>query len=700
MNAPLHQSVAAQASAGLAIDGLFEHCEQAVRATNTLLAGVERALRTVLAENADAGDPLQREQARAHGFAWAATYGQALHEMLGWGRRLQASGKLGELETLMLQAAFGEYLAQLAGGLPMSQGEIFRVDTLDTDGALRRAFEADPAVALLRTRGFSGPVRARIAALLAQGQATRSYGDPALDDATLVEIREQFARYADDHAEAAHQWHLANDLIPDAVLRELAQLGVFGLTIPEEFGGSGLGKTAMCVVTEELSRGYIGLGSLGTRTEIAGELITLNGTDEQKRTLLPRLASGEIIPTAAFTEPDTGSDLGSLRTRAERHGDVWRVSGNKTWITHGARSDMMTLLVRTDRDAPGYKGLSMFLAPKPRGTDANPFPAPGMSGGEIHVLGYRGMKEYEIGFDNFEVPASALLGGVEGRGFKQLMQTFESARIQTGARAVGVAQNAFELDRAPAHAVRRAREGRRPSLRPGGRHGQAAGRPGGVGQRRQRRADPRRQRVCPGVPHQPRAVRRPHPERVRRRGRDPGQHRGAQHPRRTALTERYRTGPDRVGPGRSGPDPLGSDPNRAEPIGGRGGVQRPAAAGAPPGLRTLADHPDGTPGLSAPAAPLRQPPRCSHSVPSHGRRRGRDRARSRRRCAAAAGRTRPARPWAGRCRSRTTAPTPTRPRTACAADRCRRTSGARARSCRARRRPAPRPSPPGCGSRR
>ncbi len=446
MNAPLNPSVASQAPAGLVIDDLLAQCERAVVATNTLLAGVERALRAVLAEGAAAGgDPLQREQARAHGFAWAATYGQALHEMLGWGRRLQAGGKLAELETLMLQAAFGEYLAQLAGGLPMSQGEIFRVETLDTDGSLRRAFESDPSVALLRARGFSGPVRARIATLLAQGQATRSYGDPALDDPTLVEIREQFARYSDDHAEAAHQWHLANDLIPDEVLRELAQLGVFGLTIPEEFGGSGLGKTAMCVVTEELSRGYIGLGSLGTRTEIAGELITLNGTDEQKRTLLPKLASGEIIPTAAFTEPDTGSDLGSLRTRAERHGDVWRVSGNKTWITHGARSDMMTLLVRTDRDAPGYKGLSMFLAPKPRGTDDNPFPAPGMSGGEIHVLGYRGMKEYEIGFDNFAVPAAALLGGVEGRGFKQLMQTFESARIQTGARAVGVAQNAFEL---------------------------------------------------------------------------------------------------------------------------------------------------------------------------------------------------------------------------------------------------------------
>src|SRR5690606_4738515 len=210
-------------------------------------------------------------------------------------------------------------------------------------------------------------------------------------------------------------------------------------------GGLGLGKLAMCLVSEELSRAYIGVGSLGTRSEIAAELIRLGGTEAQKRKWLPKIASGEILPTAVFTEPNTGSDLGSLRTRAIRNGDVYRVTGNKTWITHAARADMMTLLARTDPDEPGYRGLSMFSAPKPRGTDQDPFPAPGMSGGEIQVLGYRGMKEYEIAFDGFEISAENLLGGVEGQGFKQLMTTFESARIQTAARSVGVAQRALEL---------------------------------------------------------------------------------------------------------------------------------------------------------------------------------------------------------------------------------------------------------------
>jgi (2S)-methylsuccinyl-CoA dehydrogenase len=160
---------------------------------------------------------------------------------------------------------------------------------------------------------------------------------------------------------------------------------------------------------------------------------------------LPRIASGEILTTAVFTEPNTGSDLGSLRTRAVRDGERYLITGNKTWITHPVRADLMMLLARTNPDEKGYKGLSMFLAEKPRGTDGDPFPAQGMSGSEIEVLGYRGMKEYEIRFENFEVKAENLLGGAEGQGFKQLMQTFESARIQTAARAVGVAQSALDL---------------------------------------------------------------------------------------------------------------------------------------------------------------------------------------------------------------------------------------------------------------
>ena len=215
----------------------------------------------------------------------------------------------------------------------------------------------------------------------------------------------------------------------------MAELGVFGLTIPETYGGMGLGKEAMCVVAEELSRGYIGVGSLGTRSEIAAELILPSGTEEQKRHWLPQIASGEVLPTAVFTEPDSGSDLASIKTRAVRHGDVYRIYGNKTWITHAARADLMVLLVRTNAKDAGHHGLSILLAEKPRGTDDDPFPVDGMSGTEIEVLGYRGMKEYEIAFDGFEVPAENLLGGVEGMGFKQLMATFESARIQTAARA-------------------------------------------------------------------------------------------------------------------------------------------------------------------------------------------------------------------------------------------------------------------------
>jgi len=410
------------------------------------------SLRKLLKATLGAGDPesLNTEQARAHGFAWAATYVRALHEMHGWASRLAAGNRLGELESLLVQAAFGEYLAQLAGGLPMSQGEIFRPDLIDVSGEAIAQFVADPAVKALRAEGFAPPVRSRIAALLAEGRATRSFGDAGFEDSSLDEIRAQFARWSDDHAEAAHGWHLRNELIPDEVIAELGELGVFGLTVPESWGGSGMGKTAMCVVTEELSRSWIGLGSLGTRTEIACELILLNGTPGQQADLLPGLVSGKIIPTASFTEPDTGSDLASLRTRAEAGTSadgraVWRISGNKTWTTHGARSDLMTLLARTERDQPGYRGLSMFLVSKPRGTDANPFPAPGMSGSEIEVLGYRGMKEYEIGFDAYEIPANALLGGEPGNGFKQLMRTFESARIQTAARAVGVAQSALEL---------------------------------------------------------------------------------------------------------------------------------------------------------------------------------------------------------------------------------------------------------------
>ena len=387
---------------------------------------------------------LEADQAAAHGLAWMSTYAESLRELAGWAAALEAAGRLGETERLILQIGAGEYLAQLQGGIPMSQVEIVRPADLGLDDAALAAFRT-PEVRTLIARGNTDAARARLVELMLAAGASGSYGATGLDEDYEM-IRGQFRRFADDKVVPhAHEWHLRDQLIPLEIIEEMGGLGVFGLTIPEEYGGAGMSKTAMCVVSEELSRGYIGVGSLGTRSEIAAELILGGGTEAQKREWLPKLASAEILPTAVFTEPNTGSDLGSLRARAVREGDSYIITGNKTWITHAARADVMTMLVRTDPGTSDYSGLSMLLAPKPRGTEADPFPADGMTGGEIAVLGYRGMKEYELGFDGFRVPAANLLGGVEGQGFKQLMRTFESARIQTAARAIGVAQAALEL---------------------------------------------------------------------------------------------------------------------------------------------------------------------------------------------------------------------------------------------------------------
>jgi len=434
------------------IENLLVVCGKAQSSADILLGRIKETVSVRVAPTGKI-DPalIEAEQFAAHGLSWAATYVEALRQMLDWGHRLDAAGEFGDLERLILQAAFGEYLAQLNGGIAISQVEVVRPHDMGLTPADIDTF-LGAEVRTLIAGGNSNAVRMAIAKLIGESADSGYFGNLGLDDEMLEMVRDQFRRFVNEQVlPDAHEWHLKDKLIPMAIVDQMAELGVFGLTVPEEFGGLGMGKTAMCVVTEELSRGYIGVGSLGTRSEIAAELIRLGGTDEQKRHYLPKIASGEILPTAVFTEPGTGSDLASLKTRAVLEGDVYKVTGNKTWITHAARSDLMTLLVRSNANDPGYKGLSMFLAEKPRGTDDAPFPADGMSGGEIEVLGYRGMKEYEIGFDGFEVKADALLGGEEGQGFKHLMATFESARIQTAARAVGVAQSAMELGLSYAH---------------------------------------------------------------------------------------------------------------------------------------------------------------------------------------------------------------------------------------------------------
>jgi (2S)-methylsuccinyl-CoA dehydrogenase len=431
--------------AAIRSDTLVAAAGEATAAAEALLADATRAVGAKVTEGGRiAPKLLDREQRAAHGLAWFATYVEAIRQLAAYAERMSAAGRLRETEELLVRIGLGEYLAQMIGGIPMSQGEMVRPGDLglsaeQVDGRLAPAAEA------LVASGNTAENRARLVALMREQHAT--VGDCGLDE-TLEAIRGEMRKFADSEvAPHAHEWHLTNSYIPLEVVAHMSELGVFGLTIPEQYGGMGLGKESMCVVSEELSRGYIGVGSLGTRSEIAAELILGGGTDAQKTRWLPKIASGEVLPTAVFTEPNTGSDLASLKTRAVKEGDSYKVFGNKTWITHPVRADLMTLLVRTDPGEPGYRGLSMLLAEKPRGTDADPFPAPGMSGGEIEVLGYRGMKEFEIGFDGFAVKAENLLGGTEGQGFKQLMQTFESARIQTAARAIGVAQAAMELGR-------------------------------------------------------------------------------------------------------------------------------------------------------------------------------------------------------------------------------------------------------------
>lgn len=391
------------------------------------------------------GALVEQRQYAAHGLAWLATYVYSLRQMHRWAEVLSGEGKFGEMEQLIHQIAFGEYLWQIYGGIQMNQGEVLRLQDLGLSQDDQRAIMA-PAVMTLTQSGNTQAARVRLVELMEQQSGSTMFGASGLDD-ELEMIRDQFRRYAQEKVEPfAHDWHLKDELIPIEVIEELAEMGVFGLTIPEEFGGFGLSKASMCVVSEELSRGYIGVGSLGTRSEIAAELILAGGTDAQKANWLPKIASAEILPTAVFTEPNTGSDLGSLRTRAVKddNGD-YKITGNKTWITHAARTHVMTLLARTDPETTDHRGLSMFLAEKTPGTEDNPFPTDGMTGGEIEVLGYRGMKEYELGFDGFHVKGENLLGGEEGKGFKQLMETFESARIQTAARAIGVAQSALDI---------------------------------------------------------------------------------------------------------------------------------------------------------------------------------------------------------------------------------------------------------------
>ena len=426
------------------MDNIIAKCQEAQQTVDAYYnVAKEQVSKLVLVDGKVSKEALNQEQHAAHGLAWIATYKETLREMLSWATNLESENRFTEYEKLILQFIFSEYLCQIKTGIPMSQLEVIRPKDLGLKNGLFNEIDNNSFNDLI-LNGNESKDRLELANIIRESVSSNNFGSLGIDETSSM-IRDQFNKFVEEHVTPyAHEWHLKDELIPMSVIDKMSELGIFGLTIPEEYGGLGMSKLAMCIVTEELARGYIGIGSLGTRTDISSELLLIGGTEEQKQKWLPKIASGEILPTAVFTEPNTGSDLASLKTRATANGTHYSITGNKTWITHGARSDLMTMLARTNPEEKGYKGLSMFLAEKERGDDDNMFPSEGMSGGEIEVLGYRGMKEYEIAFDDFKVKKENLLGSEEGKGFKQLMETFESARIQTAARAVGVAQSSME----------------------------------------------------------------------------------------------------------------------------------------------------------------------------------------------------------------------------------------------------------------
>ena len=423
---------------------LISKCQKALITVDKYYDAALQNVRASLIVNGKLSrDNLEREQHSSHGLSWIAAYRATLKEMLNWASDLEEQNSFNEIEKLILQITFSEYCAQIKSGIPMSQLEFIRPQDLGLKNGLFNETGTDEFNDLI-LNGNSAVDRSRLANFLKEGFTSKNFGNCGLDETALI-IQEQFKKFIeDDVIPYAHEWHLRDELIPMSVIDKMSEMGVFGLTIPEEFGGLGMSRFIDCVVTEELARGYIGVGSLGTRGDIAAELLITGGTEEQRNKFLPKIASGEILPCAVLTEPHSGSDMGSFKTRAVENGENYSITGNKTWVTHGARSDVMMLLARTNQNEKGYKGLSMFIAEKQRGDDNNMFPDEGISGGEIEVLGYRGMKEYEVAFDDFKVKKENLLGQEEGKGFKQMMETFESARIQTAARALGVAQSAFE----------------------------------------------------------------------------------------------------------------------------------------------------------------------------------------------------------------------------------------------------------------
>jgi (2S)-methylsuccinyl-CoA dehydrogenase len=432
-----------------------------VDATTTILAAARAALDAALEagrRTTEGGKAIDEHQVHAERLAYAATEVAAAEALAAYARaRLETVGA--DATTDATAAAFAAEVADRLRARIEGHREDFGVP----DAVLAKGLGAPAVLDAIRSAQHEARFRDIGREVLRTRGANNSWIDGDVAEMARDSAR-QFARKA--VVPIAERIHRHDELVPDAIIRQMAELGYFGMSVPEEYGGQGMGNLVMIVITEELSAASLAAaGSLITRPEILTKALLKGGTDAQKKKWLPPVAAGEVMVAISVTEPDTGSDVASVRCRAERADGGWLISGAKAWCTFAGRANVIALLARTNPDLKaGARGLSLFIVPKDA-FSGHEFEVRQEGGGTLHgkadaTPGYRGMHSYTLAFDRYRVPAENLIGerDGEGKGFYLQMQGFAAGRLQTGGRASGLAQAA--LDTTAAYASERKQFGR------------------------------------------------------------------------------------------------------------------------------------------------------------------------------------------------------------------------------------------------
>jgi (2S)-methylsuccinyl-CoA dehydrogenase len=416
--------------------------------TDTILAAARSVLDEALGagrRTTEGGKGIDEHQVHAERLAYAATELAAGEALAAYARARHEAGT-GDALTDRMAAAFAAEVASRLRALVEAQRDDFGVG----EAVVARTVAAPEVVAAIRAAGHESRFREIGREVVRTRGANHAYIDGDVAEMARDSAR-SFARK--EVAPLAERIHRLDDLVPDEIIAKMAELGYFGMSVPEEYGGQGMGNLAMIVITEELSAASLAAaGSLITRPEILTKALLKGGTDAQKRKWLPPVAAGDVMVGISVTEPDTGSDVASVRCRAERVDGGWAISGAKAWCTFAGRANVLALLARTNPDPKaGARGLSLFIVPK------HPFlghefemrqPGGGLLHGKADATpGYRGMHSYTLGLERYLVPAENLVGesAGEGKGFYLQMQGFAAGRLQTGGRASGLAQAALEV---------------------------------------------------------------------------------------------------------------------------------------------------------------------------------------------------------------------------------------------------------------